>query len=236
MNWLTTRQQEAIRQLAAATPEREACGFVLANGSVVAVPNRAPDPTHQFEISPADYVSHEAHGICGVWHSHRELEGFSPLDQQVIAADPMPWAIYCLASGQFVECDPGAPAPLVGRPFVYGIYDCYSLVSDMLLELGASMPPWPRGRYGEWNQPGFLPFDQAAAQVGIPVPPGEQRRGDIVLLNLGDYSGHTDHIGVFMDHSRFLHHPAERLSRVDRFGSWWVRRLRLVVRPHALCS
>lgn len=236
MHWLTAQQKKEISGLASASPERETCGFILANGAVVEVANVARDPANQFEISPADYATHDALGIAGVWHTHLTLEAFSPLDQQVILADPMPWAVYCLATSEFVECNPSATAPLIGRPFVYGIYDCYSLSSDFLAEIGVTLPPWPRGRYGEWNTPGFLPFDQQAAARGMAVPVGRQQRGDILLFNLGDHPGHTDHIGVFLDHQRFLHHPAERRSRIDRFGSWWERRLRLVVRPWDLCN
>lgn len=236
MHWLTAQQKKEISGLASASPERETCGFILANGAVVEVANVARDPANQFEISPADYAANDALGIAGVWHTHLTLEAFSPLDQQVLLADPMPWAIYCLATGTFIQCEPGAPAPLIGRPFVYGIYDCYSLSSDFLAGLGVTMPPWPRGRYGEWNQPGFLPFDDQASAIGAPVLGGDYQRGDILLFNLGDHAGHTDHIGVFIDHQRFLHHPADRTSRIDRFGSWWDRRLRLVVRPRALCQ
>lgn len=235
MEWLSAEQGAAIRRLASAHPERETCGFVLVDGAVVEVANVARDPVNQFEISPADYAACDTLGIAGCWHSHLHLPAFSPVDQQVLLADPMPWAIYCLATAEFVECNPNATAPLLGRPFVYGVYDCYSLVSDMLRDLAVVLPPWPRGCYGEWNQPGFLPFDQQAAAIGRPVPPGQQQRGDILLLNLGDHAGHTDHVGVFLDHQRFLHHPAERRSRVDRFGAWWERRLRLIVRPQELC-
>lgn len=236
MNWLTPNQEQEIRLLASGQPDRETCGFVLADDSVVATKNIAHDPSYQFEISPVDYAKNDALGIKGVWHSHLELDAFSPMDQQVLLADPMPWAIYCLATGNFIQCAPGAEAPLIGRPFVYGVYDCYSLASDFLAGLGVTMPPWPRGRYGEWNTPNFMPFDGQASEIGNPVPSGSYQRGDILLFNLGDYPGHTDHIGVFIDCQRFLHHPADRNSRVDRFGSWWERRVRLVVRPRALCQ
>lgn len=235
MNWLTLAQQAEIREAAAASSDRETCGFVLTDGSVIEVANIADDPVNCFEISPAAYAANEQLGIAGIWHSHLDLCAFSPKDQEVLVADPMPWAIYCLANGQFVQCNPGAPAPFLGRPFVYGIYDCYSLVSDMLQEMGVQMPSWSRGFYGEWNEPLFAPFDTEASSVGMPVSIGEQRRGDILLFNLGDHQGHTDHVGVFLDDKQFLHHPAERRSRVDSFGGWWSRRLRMVVRPWGLC-
>lgn len=233
MNWLTLSQQNAIRQLAAATPEQESCGFVLHNAEVVQVPNSAPDPVHDFRIAASDYAHWDKEGIRGVWHSHLELDGFSPVDQQVLAADTLPWAVYTLASDRFHQCDPTSVAPLVGRPFVYGIYDCYSLVSDKLSELGAIIPPWPRGAWGEWDTPGFTPFDEQWANFGQRVST-DFRHGDVLFFNLGKHPGHTDHVGVVIEPGTFLHHPASRTSRLDRLSPWWLRHLNFAVRHQAL--
>lgn len=234
MNWLTVEQKRAIQQCAAARPDLETCGFVLNNAQVVEVPNVAANPTCEFEISPRDFCHWDEVGIRGVWHSHLELEAFSPLDQQVMAQDTLPWAVYCLRTASFVQANPEGVAPLIGRPFCFGIYDCYSLVSDKLGEMGVHLPAWPRGRYGEWNTPDFMPFDEQWQHVGKPVADGLYQEGDILLMNLGDHAGHTDHVGVFINHQQFLHHMAEKPSRLERFGSWWERRTRLVLRPHAL--
>lgn len=234
MNWLTVIQCQAIKEFASGRAEEEACGFVLENGAVVCTPNQASNPKEQFEISPQDYLKYEKEGIKGVWHTHLELDGFSPLDQQVLATDSLPWAVYCLKTDKFHQCDPTGIAPLIGRPFCFGVYDCYSLVSDKLTELGVVLPKWPRNSYGEWNTPTFSPFDEQALNFGRAVNEPPYQEGDILLMNLGDHPGHTDHVGVFVDHQRFLHHPAERESRIDRFGSWWQRKTRLVLRPYAL--
>lgn len=233
MNWLTKEQRATIRAAALADPEAETCGFVLDNGQVVQCLNRAADPANTFEISHVDFALYDPQGIRGVWHSHLKLDGFSEFDQQVIASDPMPWAVYCLAADSFTECNPHAVAPLIGRPYVFGVYDCYSVVSDKLMEMGVELPEWPRKFFGEWNTPEFTPFDEQALVVGRPVK-DKYQAGDILLFNLGDYSGHTDHIGVLINERMFLHHPSSRVSRVDRFGSWWKRKIRMVVRPHQL--
>jgi len=234
MNWLTPEQEQQIRQKAAATYLREICGFVLENGEVVEVINRSDNPVEKFEISPADYAIYEARGIKGVWHTHLELDSFSPTDQMVMASDTLPWAVYCLRTDRFHQCDPTATAPLLGRPFCFGVYDCYSLVSDKLAELGVTLPEWPRGEYGEWNTPAFSPFDTQANAVGRRVTDGIYSEGDILLMNLGDHQGHTDHVGVFMSDRTFLHHPADKQSRIDTYGSWWKRKTRLVLRPYPL--
>ena len=108
MKWLSKRQRSEIRKLAAACPDQEVCGFVFEGGEVLQAPNVAADPSEQFEISPLFYAKHEGNGIKGIWHTHLHLDGFSPLDQQVMAADTLPWAVYCLENDNFSECDPSS--------------------------------------------------------------------------------------------------------------------------------
>lgn len=236
MNWLTLDQREKIRAFAVQEPDKETCGFVMQDNSVLWVENMAEEPMTHFEIGAKEYARHELLGIKGIWHTHLYHDGFSPLDQEVMAADDIPWAVYCISKDSFSQCDPTAPAPFENRPFAFGRYDCYSLVSDVLAQMGVQLPSWERPRYGMWNTPDFTPFDEQAANVGRPVNNGRYQRGDILLLNLGDHPGHTDHVGVFVSPTHFLHHPAEQKSRINRFGSWWERRLRMVVRPEGLWS
>lgn len=235
MNWLSLYQRSKIQQFACRNPDEETCGFVLTDGTVVEVANTANNRVAEFEISPHDYAKYDG-SIAGIWHSHLELAGFSQLDQRVLMADTLPWAVFCLADNSFHECSFEGTAPLEGRPFVFGHWDCYSLVSDKLAELGVTLPSWPRGPWGEWNTPGFRPFDDAWPEVGKPVTDGHYREGDILLMNLGDHPGHTDHVGVFINSKQFLHHPANHLSRIQTFGEYWSRRLNWVIRPMPLWS
>lgn len=236
MALLSEGQKHVIRTMAAQNPDTESCGFIMEDGGLIMLPNIAHDQAGEFAIDPRDYAKWEPLGIAGVWHSHIELDGFSPLDQTVMRSDSLPWAIYCLRTDKFHECDPNWTAPYVGRPFVYGIFDCYSLVSDYLAhEHQVHLPLWDRGEYGEWNQPGFNPFDEEWAGIGKRVPSySPLQDGDILLMNLGDHRGHTDHIGVINEDLRLLHHLAEKESRVDVMGGAWQRALRLAVRPNEL--
>ncbi len=237
MHWLSDYQRSRIQKLSLQKPEEESCGFVLADGTVIEVDNQATDRANEFSIDPVCYASWDATiGINGIWHSHLTLAGFSPLDQQVMAADILPWAVYCMADDSWHECDPQTVAPLEGRPFCFGHYDCYSLIRDYLKGLCVTLPEWERGRWGEWNTPNFQPFDLEWENHGKPVTDKRYQKGDILLFNLGDHPGHTDHVGVFIDPQHFLHHPAQRQSRIQTYGSYWANRLNWVIRPFALCS
>jgi len=233
MEWLADCTKSQIQIFACETPEEEACGFVLRDNTAVRVRNIAKDPVSQFAIDPKDYASYDE-DILGVWHTHLEFPGFSQLDQQVIATDELPWVVYCLANDSWHQCDPRNKAPFEGRPFVFGVYDCYSLVSDYLETLEVKLPPWPRGNWGEWNTPLFTPFDEECPKQGKIVKVGMQQAGDMMLMNLGDFPCHTDHLGVFVSSKQFLHHPAESPSRLQTFGGYWQRRLNWIIRPHKL--
>ena len=235
MNWLLDSQKIEIRRLATANISEETCGFVMHDGSVLQVPNSAEDRVNQFSIDPAIYAEHEQR-VGGIWHSHLDLAGFSELDQQVISADILPWAVYCIRNDSWHECNPLAPAPLQGRPFVFGVYDCYSLVSDFLRSVGVQLPEWKRGSWGEWNTPEFRPFDLEWKKYGKSIMHQRYERGDILLMNLGDHPGHTDHVAVMIDGKHFLHHPSNGISRKATLGSYYQRRLNWVVRPFALCK
>jgi proteasome lid subunit RPN8/RPN11 len=236
MNWLSEEEQQVIRLFSAAAPEQESCGFVLSDGAVVSLANTAENTIEQFRIDPADYARLEPLGIRGVWHSHLELDAFSATDQQVMRADVLPWAVYCLRTDRFHQCDPLAVAPYVGRPFVYGIYDCYSLVRNYLAqEHDIHLPVWQRHTYGEWNERNFTPFDEEFPKYAKRLPSHlPLQDGDVVGMNLGSNSGHTDHIGIINSDRLLLHHLAEKESRVDVFGGIWQRQLRWVMRPVAL--
>ena len=236
MNWLSEEQKQVIRTLAAQEPGQECCGFAMQDGGVFMLPNIAHDQAAEFAIDPRDYARWEPLGIAGIWHSHLELDGFSPLDQQVLRGDDMPWAVYCLRTDRFHQCDPGVTAPYIGRPFVYGIYDCYSLVKDYLAhEHNIKLPAWERGEWGEWDTPEFKPFDMQYVHIGKRVPAYMPLQdGDILLMQLGTHKGHTDHVGVINEDLRLLHHLAEKESRVDVMGGLWQRQLRLAVRPNEL--
>lgn len=236
MNWLTIDQQRVIRQLASSTPEAETCGFVLTSGDVAQVPNSSPEPANHFVIDPEDYAAYDEMGIAGVWHSHLTEPGFSPTDQNVLRGDDLPWAIYCLATDTFAQVNPGAPAPFVGRPFCYGVYDCYSLVCDYLSELGVNMPIWARGPYGEWNTPEFVPFDNEAPSLGPEVVDENYQAGDLIFFNLGDCKNHIDHIAVFNSSTTFLHHLADKPSRIDRYSAYWKAHVKYVIRHQQLCA
>lgn len=236
MYWLTDKQKATIKEKAVKNLEEETCGFILENDEVIEVPNTHEERKNNFRIDSSEIIKYEEYGIKGIWHTHLTEENFSPKDQTVMRSDTLPWAIYCIATNKFTEADFSKTAPFIGRPFIYGIWDCYALVRDYLAEIDIELPDWKRGAYGEWEEPTFREFDNNWVNYDmIPINDKHYQKYDIACMNLGNTPNHIDHIGIFSDNRKtLLHHPADRRSRHNRWSQWLEQRTILVLRPAKL--
>lgn len=129
---------EQIAEEAEREAPREAVGFVVQReqyqGLYVAE-NRASDPTQRFLMHPADLLKAKDEGelVC-LYHSHPGPNmDASPSPQDKIAAEKqaLPYLIYCPHRNEWSWYAPtGYRAPLVGRVWVEGVQDCFTLVQD----------------------------------------------------------------------------------------------------------
>ena len=123
-----------------------------------------------------------------------------------------------------------------GLPYVYGIYDCYSLVQRYLkTKFAVELPDYPRHYEGEWDEAGWNIFAQEFHKYGQEVPRSQVKDGDVIMFScLG--LGKIDHIGVVTEPPRFLHHPIGRLSDKAIYGRYWENMTATIVRPTALIA
>lgn len=126
----------------------------------------------------------------------------------------------------------GTQADLIGRPYAFGIFDCFSLVHDymyqvMNIEIGQL----------ERNEQCFdIPHftDQAARQCGFIPVHDELRRGDLLLIQTE--VGDPDHAAIYDGDDKIIHHMRNRLSRRDIYGgSYWQLHTISHWRHKALC-
>jgi proteasome lid subunit RPN8/RPN11 len=198
----------------------EACGFLLHDDSVVCLNNRAADPRTAFAISATDYLRHDGR-IKAVWHSHPDgPECPSAADMTGQIAAGLPWII--IACGSEAARGPiiwGADPPsLLGREFVHGVTDCYSLIRDWFaLERGVALPDF--AREDEWWAAGGDLYRLHFAAAGFAaVPMEEMAAGDVVLMQVR--SAVPSHGGVVLEGGLLLHHLTGRLSRREPLGPW----------------
>lgn len=214
-----------FREDAVARFPEEACGFITAGG-YVPCKNVAVDPKATFEIDPATFirVNHQT-PVLAVVHSHPNgLPSPSSADMKGQASMAIPWGLCSVTEGGANEVifwgDQCPIQPLIGRQFVSGVWDCYSLVRDYFRLRGVVFDEFPRdyewwteddggadlyGKY--WQTQGFRQIDASEVRVG-----------DCFLLKIR--SPVPNHAGVYVGDGLVMHHLQARLSRRDPVNVW----------------
>lgn len=209
---------------------RESCGLVvaLAGGREAYWPcaNLSQSAEH-FVLSPEDYARAEDAGkIAAIVHSHPRDAQPSQADLVACEATAMPWHIVT-QDGACVTFKPtGYRAPLLGREFVHGVLDCYSLVRDYYREvLGVTLPDHER-RESWWKNGGNLYLDNYKADGWEEVDQPELH----AMLLLQMVSEVPNHAAVFVADNQILHHVQGRISCRDVYGGYWRKHTVKVLR------
>lgn len=216
----------------------EACGLIyLVRGKPRLHPcvNLASNPEAEFEIGPEQFAEADGLGdVIGVIHSHPDGTGQpSAFDLASHAASGLAWWIVGLAAAdadpdiQFLP--PANEQPLVGRAFVHGVTDCYSIVRDYYrAELGISLPDYRREN--DWWHKGQNLYEDNFANAGfVALPPDHAPRpGDIILMNIG--ANVANHAAVYLGDNVILHHLQGRLSCREVYTGFYRDRTRRVLR------
>lgn len=247
----------AAREHAKSVYPEESCGFIV-KGKYIALKNIAADPsTHtvedgcecrlcSFAITDADYLKH-AREIEVVVHSHPNGPAY-PSKSDMLHQHEMDvaWAIVTLDETRFgptVAWGGNCPVePVIGREFVHGVTDCYSLIHDVyglgrekLAEQGIDWPfdpiELPIGeRDDNWW---MMKTDNDLYETNYPVAgfreisAQEVRPGDVFLGKIS--SNRLNHGGLLLSNNLILHHLPNRLSRREPAGIWarcaekWLR-------------
>lgn len=217
----------------------EACGVVVKAGKrktrVIRCRNISDTPSEAFEIDPDDYsAAEEAGEIVGIYHSHPNTSAEPSLaDLSMCEVTGVPWHIVSWPQAGYRYVEPsGYQAPLEGRPFVYGVHDCFTLVRDYYARtLGLALPDFDHGRHGWWNRGGNLYMDNLEAAGFVVV--SDLKPHDALLMQFDAQVPH--HAAIYLGDNTILQHMDGRLSGKTFYGEYYQKVTRLVVRHKSLC-
>lgn len=228
-----------MRAAAEAAYPREACGLVLRReGGLQYWPcrNLVADEAarDRFVIAPEDWAAAEDAGeVLAVVHSHPDAcANPSTADRVFCERSGLPWLIVGWPSGVIVTLEPsGWQAPLVGREFVFGVLDCYTLIQDHYRRvLGIELPDFERTD-GFWERGEELYLDGFEA-AGFERVAGALQPHDVILMQVGTQV--VNHGAVYLGEGLILHHCYDRLSCRDPYGGYWLRHTHSVLRHREL--
>ena len=220
---------ENIRQHAERMTPQECCGFIINNtstGKVEIFPcdNIAENKTHNFVINPLQMLEAERLGkILAYYHSHTLGDETPSMPDKINSqSTQLPSLIYSVLTKKFYLYTPdNFKAPLIGRPFVWGISDCFSLVYDYYrYELNIVL----NNNYFRHNVDDILQnnyFEKDAETQGFQLV-NQLQKHDILLMKIDAKVG--NHVAIYLGNEQILHHPGPgKLSRRSFYGSYWKK-------------
>jgi proteasome lid subunit RPN8/RPN11 len=223
-----TWQDAALTHAKAAFPA-ESCGLVvIIKGEETYWPckNVSKYPEQLFTICPQDYaIAEQAGEVVGIVHSHPTTPAIASNADKVAAEKTgLPWHVVnpqTLMWSTYTPC--GYMAPLIGREWVWGVQDCWTLVRDWYGEQGVELPDWER----PVNPLDFIKapmFDSCWPTAGFRElrDDEELQPGDALLMAIQSNNG-LNHCGVYIGDGMVLHHLRGRLSSRDIYGGWLLK-------------
>jgi proteasome lid subunit RPN8/RPN11 len=219
-------KQEALAHAKEDFP-KEACGLVVIhNGEekYLKCNNLAENPEHNFALDPECFqIAEELGEIIEVFHSHPKSKPLpSDLDKACMEWTELPWSIVNPNTEEWHRCEPaGWKPPLVGRPYHWGVNDCYTLVRDWYKQYQIILPEFKKER--PKNRKLFVRnpvFDCCAKQAGFYEVEKNFKtiqKGDVLLINQGKIS--MGHCAVYVGDGRILHQCYNSLSSIDIYDT-----------------
>ena len=216
---------------------KEACGLLaIIKGVKTFWPckNLAEGKFEFFMLDPDDWAECEDNGeIIGVIHSH-PIGPATPSDTDKAACEHLgfPYFIYSLELNSWHKFTPSGwkASSLIGREFIWGKYDCWSIVTDWLAETkNIKIKYWERPK----KIKDFLKnpeFEFALPKLNFIKQPDNKdiKEGDVLLFKTS--TGNLDHVAIYIGDNMILNHNIKALSCREPFDLRYQKALEGVYR------
>jgi len=226
---LTPQTKQDIRDAAYQDSPLECCGFILHANNSYQLFRCEPHSAEYFTIPPQKFAEAAYQGdIVAIYHSHTNgTSKPSNLDRMACTYTGYNWVIYDVDNDDFNVIPPEDEIDLLGREWVWGFMDCFSLVRDTTRQLaGIEIPDFKRSDTEDLTaDPNWNRFRDNFEAAGYRRLDDEEplQNFDVVLMSLNAASGQPNHVGIIVDieRNRMYHHVAGRLSEESIYGSYW---------------
>ena len=181
---------------------------------------------HQhFILNPEDYVKADKTGeIVAVIHSHPITAPVPSQADRVSCEDSgLPWHIVNPKTEEWGYLEPsGYKAPILGRQWVWGVTDCWSLVRDWYKETkDIELRDWERPlTHDEFVKNPM--FESCAWRTGFRKLRSDEKLLDGDLLFMSICSRGLNHVAIFLN-GDVLHHLTDRLSCREPYSEWLLK-------------
>ena len=207
---------------------KESCGLLVeikGKARYFACKNLSNWSNQCFIIDPVDYAKAEDSGkILAIIHSHPVTRPIaSQADKISCENSGLPWHIVNPKTEQWGYYEPSGYKPtLLGRPWVWGVTDCWSLVRDWYKEeKNIILRDWDRPTTPQQFLEKPL-FESCAWRTGFRELRTDEKliNGDVLLMSILNPT--LNHVAIFLD-GDVLHHLADRISCKEPYNQWLLK-------------
>ena len=230
MTWKTDAAKHAEECM-----PKESCGLLaVIKGKETYWPckNIAESGFEYFIIDPDDWAECEDTGeIIGIVHSH-PYEPPQPSDNDKASCEylDLPSHIYSVRMKEWCSFEPsGWKAPsLIGRTWIWGKHDCWSLITDYFLEkkqINLKFWPRPKNLKEFANNPYF---EKVLTESGFKKVDNDIQINDILLME-GIYDK-LNHVALYIGDQTIFHHNIKQLSCREIYDLKYIQATKKVYR------
>jgi proteasome lid subunit RPN8/RPN11 len=240
--------KNSIKTLALKKMQEEICGLIYFNEKeykfdIYPCKNKSENKKNNFTISPQDYLNCSSLGkIIACYHSHiNDNIDFSEIDKNNSNVYNIHYILYNVKHDYFNFYSPNKENnPYIGRPFVLGKSDCFTLMKEYAIKEEKVNIQFPKDlvypRHLEdikdlyennFKNQGFIKLDKNA----------KLEKSDGIMMMFPSVSDKfPTHAAVYIGNGLILHQPFNSFSCVNIYDNFFKKHTSYVLRYKELAN